>query len=238
MSDPNHGRGVQAPGPGRLVSDGAARRDPEGGPLPDRIAPPSTSGRVKLILKGAWNALGLAIVALPVAMCRLEARFSDRDDLFLFWGQALALVPGLPGKYLRKCFYHLTLQACSLDCDIAFMSYFTDRRAEVGRRVYVGFGACVGMATLGDGCLIGNRASILNGGHQHRLGPDGKLTPFDHAAARRVRIGEETWLGETTIVMADVGRGCIVAAGSVVSAPIPDGCLVGGNPARFIRKSI
>ncbi|HMB04547.1 MAG TPA: acyltransferase [Isosphaeraceae bacterium] len=198
----------------------------------------STFGGLKRTLKGIGTTLGLATAALPAASCWLESRLTSRDELFLFWGQAFALVPGLPGKYLRKGFYRLTLQACSLDCDIGFMSYFSDRRTEVGRRVYVGFGVCIGVVSLGEGCLIGNRASIINGGDQHRLGPDGRLLPFDRTASRRVRIGQETWIGESAVIMADVGSRCVVSAGGVVASPIPDGCLVGGNPARFVRKLI
>jgi virginiamycin A acetyltransferase len=176
-------------------------------------------------------------VALPAALCLAEARLSGRDDIFVFWAQALALVPGLPGKNIRKCLYILTLQKCSLSCDLGFMSYFNDRRAEVGERVYVGSGVNIGAAHLGDGCLIGNRASILNGGNQHQFGPDGRLTPFDRTSAQVIHIGEETWIGEGAVLMADVGSRCIVAAAGVVASPVPDGCVVGGNPARFIRRS-
>ena len=211
------------------------------GPLDRGDAAVGTTGRrardaVRAGAKWAGVATGLAVVALPAAMCWAEDRLAGSDAAFHFWGQALALAPGLPGKYLRKCFYRLTLRKCSLSCDLGFMSYFSDRRAEVGRRVYVGFGVSIGAARLGDGCLIGSRASIINGGHQHRLGPDGKLTPFDPAAAKVVHVGEETWIGEAAILMADVGSRCIVAAGAVVASPVPDGCVVGGNPARFIRK--
>jgi acetyltransferase-like isoleucine patch superfamily enzyme len=180
----------------------------------------------------------LAVAALPALTCWVEARLSGRRELFLFWGQAFALVPGLPGKYLRKCFYVLTLQSCSLQCDLGFVTYFSDCRTEVGRGVYLGFGANVGLATLGDGCLVGNRACIINGGWQHSLGPDGRLTPFDPSSAHRVRIGAETWIGEGAIIMADVGSRCIIGAGSVVSMPVPDGCLVAGNPARFVRRLV
>jgi acetyltransferase-like isoleucine patch superfamily enzyme len=193
---------------------------------------------VKSVLKGIGIALGLAVAALPAVTCWAEARLSGRDELFLFWGQAFALMPGLPGKYLRKCFYFLTLQSCSLRCDLGFLSYFSDRRSEVGRGAYVGFGVSMGLASLGDGCLVGNRACIINGGWQHTLGPDGRLTPFDSSSAHRIRIGAETWIGEGAIIMADVGSRCIIGAGSVLSAPVPDGCLVAGNPARFVRRLV
>src|SRR5262249_43879911 len=161
---------------------------------------------------------------------------TSRDDVFVFWGQALALVPGLPGKYLRKCYYFLTLKSCSLDWEIGFLSYFTHRRAQVGRRVYIGVASLLASVTLGDGCLVGSRVSVVGGKRQHEFGPDGRLTPFDPGKAEQIHIGEETWLGEGAILMADVGSRCIVAAGSVVANPVPDGCTVGGNPARFIGK--
>jgi acetyltransferase-like isoleucine patch superfamily enzyme len=64
------------------------------------------------------------------------------------------------------------------------------------------------------------------------------LTAFDPRAAQRVHVGAETWVGEAAVLMADVGSRCIVAAGSVVSAPVPDNRIVGGNPARLIGKTM
>ena len=157
---------------------------------------------------------------------------------FPFWGQAFALVPGLPGKYPAEVFLLPDdSDRARCDCDIGFLSYFSDRRSEVGRGVYVGFGVSVGLASLGDGCLVGSRASIINGGWQHRSArrQADTLRPRIRPC---VRIGEETWIGEGAIVMADVGSRCIIGAGSVVSEPVPDGCLVAGNPARFLRRLV
>lgn len=194
-------------------------------------------GWLQRTLKVLGNVLGLTAVALPAMLCGLESWFSGRDELFLLCGQALALMPGLPGKYLRKCFYYWTLEACPLNCDLGFLSYFSDRRVHMGERVYIGADVHIGTATLGEGTLIGSRASIINGRHQHQFGPDGRLTAFDSTAIPRVHIGDETWIGEAAILMADVGSRCVVAAGSVVSIPVPDGCIVGGNPARFVGRT-
>jgi len=192
--------------------------------------------RLKLLLKALVNGLALFAAALPAATCFLEKRLSRREDLFLFWGQLFALTPGLVGKYLRKGFYHLTLDQCSLDCEIGFLACFVQRRARVGPRVFIGPAANLGAVTLGAGALIGSRASILNGGRQHEFLPDGRLTPCDPQSLPQVTIGEETWIGEAAVVMADVGSRSIVAAGSVVARPVPDRCIVGGNPARFVGK--
>ncbi len=194
-------------------------------------------GLTRRVLKGVGCLLGLTLTLLPALTSNLEAWFTARQDVFIFWGQLFALLPGLPGKYVRKCYYYLTLGACTLDWEIGFLSYFTDRRAEVGRRVYIGVGSYVASATIGDGCLIGSRVSIVGGKRQHKFGPDGRLTPFDPVEAQQVRIGEETWIGEGAVLMADVGSRCIVAAGSIVSNAVPDGRIVGGNPARPIGKT-
>jgi acetyltransferase-like isoleucine patch superfamily enzyme len=198
----------------------------------------ATSGSGKLWIERLRSvAKGVLVAMLPAATCWIESRLSGRDEAFLFWGQVFALVPGLQGKYLRKCYYRLTLKRCSLSCELGFLTFFNDRRAEVGERVYVGSGVGMGLVCLGDGVLIGSRASLINGGGQHAYGPDGRLTPFQSSLAQPIRIGPETWIGEAAVVMADVGGHCIIGAAGVVSRPVPDGCIVAGNPARFIRRT-
>jgi acetyltransferase-like isoleucine patch superfamily enzyme len=50
-----------------------------------------------------------------------------------------------------------------------------------------------------------------------------------------VRIGAGSWIGSAAIVMADVGRDAVIAAGAVVTRPIPDRTIAGGVPARVWR---
>lgn len=53
-----------------------------------------------------------------------------------------------------------------------------------------------------------------------------------------VRIGRETWLGFGCQVMSGVsiGRHCVVAAGAVVVKDVPDFSVVGGNPAKILKR--
>jgi acetyltransferase-like isoleucine patch superfamily enzyme len=55
-----------------------------------------------------------------------------------------------------------------------------------------------------------------------------------------VRIGNDVWVGERSILLKGVslGNGCVVAPGSVVTESFPAFSLVAGNPARFVRKVI
>jgi acetyltransferase-like isoleucine patch superfamily enzyme len=203
---------------------------------PETTSPTLPSRSVRTATKALLHALCMVVTSPLAATCWCEARLASRTEVFVFWGQALALVPGLPGKYLRRGFYTWTLQACAPDCEIGFLTTIHDRRAELGPRSYLGQCVTVGFARIGAGCLVASRVSLLSGGRQHEFGTDGRLTPFDRAQARQIELGEETWIGEGAILMASVGSRCIVGAGSVISQPVPDGVLVAGNPARFVRR--
>jgi virginiamycin A acetyltransferase len=51
-------------------------------------------------------------------------------------------------------------------------------------------------------------------------------------------VGNDVWLGYQALVLPGVtiGHGAIVAAASVVAADVPPYAIVGGNPARVIRR--
>ena len=54
---------------------------------------------------------------------------------------------------------------------------------------------------------------------------------------RDVVIGRGAWLGENVCVMgANVGRGSVIGANSVVTRDIPDYCVAVGAPARVIKR--
>ena len=168
----------------------------------------------KALIKTLADAVCLVIAAVPAGLCRLEALFSERGDLFVLFGQAFSLIPGLPGNWLRRAFGRLTLDGCAADCEIGFLSWFSSRHARIGARVYIGPLSVIGDAEIGEGSLIATRVSILSGKNQHAHGPDGSLIPFSRDRAALVTIGRDTWIGEGAIVMADVGDRCIVASGS------------------------
>jgi len=192
---------------------------------------------VRGAVKGLGNALALAVMAIPAAASLIEQHLSPRrEDVFVFWGQCVGLVPGMPGRFLRRAYYRMTLERCPLDCDIGFMAWFSHRGGRIGQGVYIGPQAIIGTATIDDGAMIGSRASILSGMRQHSHGADGRLSAFDLAAADRVHVGANAWIGEAALVMASVGAGAIVSAGAVVSTPVPEHVVVGGNPARFVRR--
>ena len=94
--------------------------------------------------------------------------------------------------------------------------------SRLGKGVYVGAYCILGDVDVGDDVLLASFVSITNGGREH--GIDRLDTPIRHrpGVRARVSIGADTWIGERTVVMADVGAHCVIGAGSVAALPIPN----------------
>ena len=178
------------------------------------------------------------ILASPFAFTSwLEKTVSRHSEVvFLFWAHSFALLPGLPGVFLRRAYYFLTLDRCSPNCYINFGTIFTHRSAIVEDHVYLGSFAIVGSAFLGRNSLIGSRVSILSGASLHVRNEKGGWEPFDQSRMVQVRIEPDVWVGEGALIMADIGRGSMIGAGTVVTSKVKANIMVAGNPARFIGK--
>lgn len=52
----------------------------------------------------------------------------------------------------------------------------------------------------------------------------------------KIKVGSYSYIGENCMIMPGVtiGERCIVGGGSVLTKSVPDGCMVAGNPAKFI----
>jgi sugar O-acyltransferase (sialic acid O-acetyltransferase NeuD family) len=114
--------------------------------------------------------------------------------------------------------------------------------AYLGSNVACGEGICVGPhAVVAPNCMIGdfciiNRASSI--GHDTVLGNYSTINP-GVSVAGMVKIGTRTTLGIGAIIVNDIsiGNNSVVGAGSVVLHDIPDGVVVVGNPAKFLKRN-
>jgi len=192
--------------------------------------------RIRRALKRAGRIAAMLLVSPAAAACWVEKRVDRRSEwVFSTWTHAVALAPGPIGVWLRCAFYRLTLDTCADEWWMGFGSVFTHRQAHVEPGVYIGPYALIGSAHLCARCLIGSRVSILSGGAAHELSDDGTWTSFDVSRTQPLEIGSDAWVGEGAIVSADIGRGSLIACGSVVGSTVPPGVMFAGNPARFVR---
>lgn len=176
------------------------------------------------------------LVTWPFSLPALVAHKAfGSERVFDFSAKLLSLWPGRIGQFLRASFYMQTLSVCHYDLAVGFGSFFSHPGAEVGRGVGIGSFSIVGTAKLGNDVMVASRVSILSGKYQHGGGVRGRHIKGNALELRAVHVGEGSWLGEGCLVMADVGRRCIVSAGSVVTKSMPDDTTAVGNPARFLR---
>jgi acetyltransferase-like isoleucine patch superfamily enzyme len=190
---------------------------------------------MKTLFKAMANGIALLLVLPCFALYRLGSFVLGPEKAFPGWSQAFSLIPGVSGAYLRRAFYKLVLPRCGTDVFLTFGTTFSHPTAEVENKVYVGTYCCLGDVTLEDDVLLGSNVSIMNGSGQH--GIDRLDVPIREQPGvwPRITIGADTWIGDRAIVMADVGKHCVIGAGSVVTRPIPDYAIAVGVPARVVN---
>ncbi len=118
-----------------------------------------------------------------------------------------------------------------------FPPFYTDfgKNITVGKNVFVN--ACChfqdhGGITLGDGCLIGHNVvfATLN----HFLDPEKRSAMLPAP----IVLGKNVWVGSNATILQGVtiGDNAVVAAGAVVTKDVPANSIVGGVPAKFIKR--
>jgi len=94
---------------------------------------------------------------------------------------------------------------------------------------------------IGDDVLFGPNVTIIAGNHSsHIVGKllsDYKISDKLPEDDRPVVIKNDVWVGANVTILngVTIGRGCVIAAGSVVIRNVKPYSIVGGVPARFIK---
>lgn len=122
------------------------------------------------------------------------------------------------------------------------------KRMTIGDCVYIGKHVHIeANCRIGNYCLIANRVAIV-GRHDHNFSEVGwpvRLAPWIGSvrfpspyANEEAVIEDDVWLGYGTVVLTGVtiGRGSVVAAGSVVARDIPPYSIAAGVPAKVIGQ--
>jgi len=187
------------------------------------------------LMKRSARVLAWIAVTPSVISWMARSRVLGPDRALEGSTQAWALVPGLVGQYLRRAFLCRTLAFCAPNATIEFGTLFSSASASIGHRAYVGPRCHLGWSLIEDDVLLAAGVHVPSGARTH--GIDDLVTSIrDQPASKTpVRIGRGSWIGSAAIVMADVGHDAVVAAGAVVTRPIPSSTIAAGVPARVIR---
>lgn len=190
---------------------------------------------MKSALKWIARSVCLVLVFPQVAAYRLAALLVGNERAFPGTAQLFSLIPGLLGVYLRHAGFRQILPECGEDAWIGFGVQLTHPDTRIGPNAYLGTYAVLGRVTIERDVLIGSFVSIMNGNQQHGIERLDIPVREQPGTWPHVTIGEDSWIGDHAVVMADVGKHCVVAAGAVVTSPVPDYAIVAGCPARVLR---
>lgn len=106
---------------------------------------------------------------------------------------------------------------------------------------------------MGTRCFVGNGVEIDTihpelveiGDHVHLTSGVKILTHFwnpadNHHYLGKVIVEDDVFVGMNTLIVnpVTIGKGAVLAAGSVVNKDVPSGEIWGGNPAKFIKERV
>lgn len=124
--------------------------------------------------------------------------------------------------------------------------------AHIGRYTYVQAGSALYDVDVGPFCSIAGNVMIGLAAHPIDMLSTSPVlydntqplpsflvsSPLRKVSLRRTRIGADVWIGQGALLRdgLTIGVGAVVAAGAVVTRDVAPYTIVGGNPARVIRR--
>ena len=88
--------------------------------------------------------------------------------------------------------------------------------------------------TIGNNVFLGPRVNIYTAGHPI----DSTIRNLQLEYGKKVSIGNDVWIGGTTVINPGVtiGNNVVIGSGSVVTKNIPSGVIAAGNPCKVLRS--
>jgi maltose O-acetyltransferase len=128
---------------------------------------------------------------------------------------------------------------CGRNVNVESGAYFhMGKHISIGDNSGLGIDCCLrGQVTIGNDVMMGPNVSIFTRNHGFSR-TDVPMNRQGFTAEQPVTIHDDVWIGSHVLIMpgVTVGRGSILAAGSVVTKDVPEYAIVGGNPAQVIRS--
>lgn len=138
--------------------------------------------------------------------------------------EIIALMSELTGRHVDESFR--IFPPFNTDCG---------KNIHLGKRVFINSGCKFqdqGGIYIGDDVLVGHNCMIATLNHLEDPDRRADMVPSP------VRIGNKVWIGANVTILpgVTVGEGAILAAGAVVTKDVEPRTIVGGVPAKVIKR--
>jgi maltose O-acetyltransferase len=138
----------------------------------------------------------------------------------------------------RNYYYKHLFQVGSNTIFLGKVYYYHPTYINIGKNCSINEGV---FFNAGTNIIIHNNVSISAGvfitsAGGYMAAKDGEI--INCHDNKTVEIEDGVWIGANATILhgVKIGKGCVVAAGSVVNSDVKDGMVVAGNPARVTSK--
>lgn len=176
----------------------------------------------KIIMRmmGIRYGSGLKLKGMPVIFNKRGAGMEFGEDVVI----KSSFLSNLVGLYQRTVIVTRTEKA----------------RISIGSRVGISGATIYARESIeiGDDTNIGGNVKILDNDFHPLDEEERRLDIKEKIGVRPVKIGKDCFIGCNALILkgTELGDGCVVGAGSVVSGKFEARSVIAGNPARVIRK--
>jgi acetyltransferase-like isoleucine patch superfamily enzyme len=140
-------------------------------------------------------------------------------------------------KIGKKCSFGYKLGGFHRGGSIEIQARYKNSVIKLGDNIAANNNICICAANyieIGNDTLIGQYVTIMD--HEaHGIDPRRRR---EIGELGKVIVGKNVWIGSNVVVLknSEIGDNSIIAAGAVVSGKFPENVIIGGVPAKIIKR--
>lgn len=97
---------------------------------------------------------------------------------------------------------------------------------------------CASKILIGENCAITHNVTITDIDHTYEYPPNDRPPIKNKILVNNVKIGNRVMIFPNSVILGSsvIGEGCVIAANSVVRGEFPPYSLIGGCPAKILKR--